>query len=212
LGTVIVPIALATLGFIVLTGSSIRRKQNRLLQVSGPDQIVDEDHYWQGWVYNNPHDQRILVEKRVGYGQTLNIGTKKGRILYYGTMIGVGALIVGLFFVFLALDTMEYALRVSDDQVVVEAPLYGFKFATQDIQSISLLETLPRGMRTNGAETARYAIGNFTVTGFGKSKLFIYKNRPPYIVIELEDLHVLFNTKTQEGTEGYYRRLESVIP
>jgi hypothetical protein len=173
---------------------------------------VDEDDYWRGGVYNNPHDRRILVEKRVGYGQTFNIGSKKGKLLYYGIITAVSLLVLGVLFLFVGLDTAQYTLEITDSQVIVKAPLYGFAFSTGDVENISLMNELPRSTRMNGAETAQYSLGNFIVTGFGQSKLYVYKNSPPYIAIQLSDLYVFFNAKTVEETEGYYRELQELIP
>ena len=203
---------LVTLGAIVMTASHIRRSQNQILSGSDSTLVVDEDHYWRGSIYNNPHDRRILVEKRVGYGQTFNIGSKKGKLLYYGTTTAVGLLVLGLLLLFFGLDTAQYALEITDSHVVVRAPLYGFTFRQEDIKSISLLDELPRGTRTNGAETSKYALGNFTMTGFGKSKLYVYKNSSTYIAIQLPNLYVFFNAKTQEETEDYYSALQACIP
>ena len=203
---------LVTLLFIVFTGSSIQRRQNRLLHSFEPKLVVDEDHHWRGLLYDNPHDNRILVPKRSGFGMTTNLGNKKGRAVFYGTMIGVGVLLLGLFLVFLALDTSDYALRITETEIVVQAPLYGFSFATEDIKSVSLVQNVPGGTRTNGAETGRYAIGNYTLWGLGPSKLYVYKNSPPYISIELPRLHVFFNTKTPEKTLEYFERLQEIVP
>ena len=40
----------------------------------------DEDKYWiAGFIYNNPDDPLVIVEKRYGLGWTINIGTTKGK-------------------------------------------------------------------------------------------------------------------------------------
>src|SRR5690554_4998120 len=64
---------LFTLAIIVLTYGKIRRTQNLLLTDTQGKVQVDEDYYWQGGnFYNNPQDRRALVEKRIGYGYTLD--------------------------------------------------------------------------------------------------------------------------------------------
>ena len=211
-GAVAALISLVTLGSVVMMAAHIRRSQNRILNSADSILIVDEDDYWRGGVYNNPHDRRILVEKRVGYGQTFNIGSKKGKLLYYGIITAVSLLVLGVLFLFVGLDTAQYTLEITDSQVIVKAPLYGFAFSTGDVENISLMNELPRSTRMNGAETAQYSLGNFIVTGFGQSKLYVYKNSPPYIAIQLSDLYVFFNAKTVEETEGYYRELQELIP
>lgn len=209
LGSAVTIAIFVTLAGIFFAGSSIRRRQNQILNSDGTTVIVDEDHYWTGGVYNNPHDRRILVEKRVGYGQTMNVGTKKGKFLYYGTLAMVTVLMVGLSFVFVFLDSAEYTLRITDGKVVVGAPLYGFTFSTDDVRSVSLVNSLPHRSRTNGAETSQYAIGHFQMVGYGKSRVYVYKGSPPYIVVELPGLHIFFNTRDAAQTQKIYRELRN---
>ena len=135
-----------------------------------------------------------------------------GLLVWGQPTLALLGLLLGLFLVFLALDTSDYALRITETEIVVQAPLYGFSFATEDIKSVSLVQNVPGGTRTNGAETGRYAIGNYTLWGLGPSKLYVYKNSPPYISIELPRLHVFFNTKTPEKTLEYFERLQEIVP
>jgi len=188
------------------------KKLRELKKGEGWQVEIDEDHYWRGGVYNNPHDPRLLVDKRVGYGQTLNIGSRTGKFLYYGTITAVCLVVASLLILFAVLDTAHYTLEITSSRVTVKAPLYGVAFTPEDIQDISLMKELPQRIRTNGAETARYALGNFTLTGFGRSKLYVNKDNPPYLAIKLPNLYVFFNGKNVEETEGYYRALQTLIP
>lgn len=197
---------LATLSGILVTHSKIQDTQNRLL--TGDRTItVDEDYYWTGGLYNNPNDSRVLVPKRIGIGQTINLGTRTGRLVYFGTLIGVPVLLLGMFLLFLRLDTADFALTIQDNQVEIHAPLYGYKFPLNDIRSIAMVDTLPGGTRTNGASTSRYNLGNFNLKGYGRSKVYVYKNQPQYIVLELPDLYIFFSARSPEATQQYYELL-----
>lgn len=172
----------------------------------------DDPRRWRGGVYNNPEDPRLFVRKRIGYGLTINIGHKKGKVLFYGGMALMAVMLLSMFFLFLALDRADYALEIRGGQVAVKAPLYGFSFPAEDIERVSLVERLPQRSRTNGAETPTYALGNYSLAGYGRGKLYVYKNKPPYIVIKLPGLHVFFNAKSQEETERYFQALQELAP
>ncbi|MGI6366352.1 MAG: PH domain-containing protein [Bacillota bacterium] len=192
---------------IFLTHSKIRSSQDRLLAGSQSAICVDEDYYWQGAFYNNPNDSRVLVDKRIGIGQTVNLGTRAGKIFYYGSIIGLPVFMLALFLFFLSLDSANFELTISDNQVEIHAPLYGYEFPLSDIQSITMVDTVPGGSRTNGAATSQYRLGNFSLKGYGRSKLYVYNGQPQYILLELPDLNIFFSARTPEKTQQYYELL-----
>ena len=45
--------------------------------------VDDDDSFWiLGFIYNNPNDPSVFVNKRFGAGWTVNIGSPKGKILF----------------------------------------------------------------------------------------------------------------------------------
>ena len=69
----------------VLSYNKVRSERNKLLQVTDEDFIHDEDQYWIGGIfYNNPNDRTIFIEKRIGFGMTVNIGTWGGKLILAG--------------------------------------------------------------------------------------------------------------------------------
>lgn len=201
---------LLTLAVIILTAGKIRRTQNRLLEGAEAPLYVDDDYYWQGGFYNNPNDSRTMVEKRFGYGYTINVATAKGKLAYYSLLIGLPLLLLGVFLPLLSFDTADFDLKVTENQVVIDAPFYGYQFPVNDIISVTTIDTLPSGAKTNGAATSKYSLGNFSLQGYGKSKMYVYKGHPPYIAIELPGLYVIFNAKTPEKTREYHELLLQV--
>lgn len=198
---------LAILAATVWTVRRIRRGHDRVLAGVDGTITVDEDRYWQGGLYNNPADKRILVNKRVGFGYTFNLGSPLGKMFFYGTVAAGAIIIVGVVSLFLALDYTDYSVAINGAQVEINAPLYGYKFPAEAIQSVTTVVEVPRSFRTNGAETKKYCLGNFTVDDYGKSKLYVYKDNPYVIVIELPDLYIFFNARTREETEEYFALL-----
>ena len=76
---------------------------------------------------------------------------------------------------------------------------------------MKLVDTLPGGTRTNGISTGQYNLGNFTLNGYGKSKMYVYNADQPFIVISLDNLTVFYNSKNPEQTQSVYSQLLQAI-
>ena len=181
---------------------------DRMLKNSDAPIYVDEDEYWINGYYYNPKDRKSTVEKRVGVGTTGNLAAKGGSLTIYGSMIFVVVLMGSLIFLFVWMDFATFQMEIGDSVVEIEAPLYDYEFQLSDVTEISLSDTLPEGgVRTNGAATSTYYLGNFRFNSYGNSKVYLYKGYPPYIIIKLKDKTVFFNTKSKEETLDYYNKL-----
>ncbi|MEK3981830.1 DUF5808 domain-containing protein [Paenibacillus sp. FSL K6-3166] len=180
--------------------------------LNGDHEILytDDDEYWiNGTTYNNPNDRSVMVPKRLGIGTTINIGTKTGKGIYYGLFVFVILLLIGTGWMGVQTDFSTPTLTTdTKGRVSIEYPMYNYSFAMKDVQELTLVDSLPRGRRTNGVATDTVAIGNFKFDGFGKSKVYLVKNSPPYIVIKLPDVYVLYNNKDATETERLYAELK----
>jgi len=60
----------------------------------------DDDAFWLwGFLYNNPNDPAVMVQKRYGLGWTLNIGNKMGKFILVILLVFIlGSLVMPLFF------------------------------------------------------------------------------------------------------------------
>ena len=66
----------------------IRRERNKVLRLQSEEVCTDDDIYWIGGIfYNNPNDGKIMVEKRIGIGMTVNIGTLAGKLIIAAVVI-----------------------------------------------------------------------------------------------------------------------------
>lgn len=201
------------LGLALIIGAyrQVRLKQQKLRDTENNLIYTDENDEGQNGLlfYNNPNDTRIFVEKKIGYGYTLNLATKTGKTLTYGLICIVILTVVGLTAFSFVMDFGKMELVIANDIVEMHAPVYSYQFDVKDIRSITLIDTLPKGIRTNGASTERYSIGYFDLNGYGKSRLFII-GPSPYIVIKLDDLYVFLNGETMEQTQDYYNQLQNI--
>lgn len=169
---------------------------------------TNSDEYWKNGAYNNPNDTRVTVEKRTGYGTTCNLATKKGKIMTYGGYaFAIGIIIIVTILAFI-LDTASFTMNIKDGSVDINAPMYSTSFEVSEIESIELIAEMPGGMRTNGAATDKYALGNFSINDYGKSKLYVHKDVEKYVVIKLKESCIFINGTTLEETEDYYQKLE----
>ena len=210
--TVIILMVLSLFGVLIIVGAyqKVQNKQQRLKDAQNNNVYIDDDSGWENGLmfYNNPYDERTMVEKRSGYGYTINMASKKGKTFMYGTLGFVALILVGVTGITMWADFGEVEMKMVSDKntIEIQAPMYGYQFDAGDIASIDMVDDIPGGIRTNGISTERYSLGNFDINGYGKSKLYVVWEAP-YIVIQLDGLYVFINGDTEEQTQDYYNQL-----
>jgi hypothetical protein len=174
---------------------------------SKPNQANDDEQHWKNGIYNNPDDPRVWVPKRYGVGYTLNTGSRKGKRFFFGTLIAVGIILLIVILMFLLPIFNPFKLSIGTENVTIQSPIYATSFPISDIREVKLVDTLPGGKRTNGISTGTYNLGNFTLNGYGKSKMYVYDADSPFLVIRLDNLTVFYNSKNPEQTQLIYSQL-----
>ncbi|WP_034439498.1 PH domain-containing protein [Clostridium ihumii] len=197
------------LGGIYIINEKVRNEQNKLIKTCETPIYSDEDEYWKYDIYNNPNDSRTMVAKRVGYGMTYNMGTKKGRNIVYISYILTAIFLVGLVFMFIILDFTKFNMNIRENKVVMSAPMYSMSFDIDQIEDIKIINSIPKGVRTNGASTENYSLGHYNIDGYGKSMLYVYSREGEYIVIKLKDKYVFVSGENKKQTDEYYKELIS---
>jgi uncharacterized membrane protein len=177
----------------------------------GEEDVQERESTWKCGCYYNPDDHRIFVPKRAGsMGWTINIGRPVGKALYLGTIVLV--LVVIIFAVYGGIK--DYEIEIDDQEIIVDAAMYDISFKKEDIDSISLTEQLPNGIRTNGYGGANKSFGHFMLDEYGNCMLYIYSNVNQYIVVQLKGNdpgYVILNCKTEGETEELYKIFNSWI-
>jgi len=171
--------------------------------------LVDEDYYWKCGMlfYCNLNDSRTFVQDKTGLGYTCNLATRRGRFFICLLSVLSILLIISVIAVFLILDFTVFEMKFQDDGITILAPLYGCSFSAKNIRDIQLSDKLPQAFKMNGAATERYLLGNFNVTGYGNSKMYVYKEKAPFIIIKLSNGYVFFSSISPEKTMEYYEHL-----
>ena len=102
------------------------------------------------------------------------------------------ALILGQVYVY----SQPPAVAVANGRFSAGLGLYGIDIPISDMQSLELVDTLPRIQnRTNGYSAGGLLRGNFRLEAWGSGKLFINRNSPPYVVVRTRDSFVVVNSK-----------------
>ncbi len=209
--SVIIPSSIILIG-IVYINNKIREEQGKILNTCTNPIYTDNDEFWSRGVYNNPNDRSVTVEDRTGYGITYNLGTKKGRRIYYGSLIFAGIIVIGAIFSMMRFDHAKFNLDIDSNIVKISAPTYGTEFNINDIEEVSMINKLPSGIRTNGVGASTYNLGNFSIKDYGQSKLYVYFENPNCISIKLKNnTYIFFNSKSNEETLKYYNELKNVL-
>ncbi|MCX7885172.1 MAG: DUF5808 domain-containing protein [Caloramator sp.] len=198
---------LLSIALIITTQSKIKYMQNRILSLSNDSLIADDDEYWERGYYYNPNDSNLMVEKRIGYGFTINMAHRWGKVIAFLTFAFIAAVIIPLSIMLIKFDTADFTMKITGDDVKISAPVYGYSFKLSEIEKIEIIDKMPHKYKTNGARSNIYCLGNFNVNGYGSSKLFIYNKVPPFIAIKLKGSYVFINSKNKDITLKYYREL-----
>jgi uncharacterized membrane protein len=201
------------IGMILYAHRKFNVLEQEVMEQDGKPIYSDDDEYWSnGFTYHNPQDKSIFVTKRVGVGETVNTGTLVGKIIVWGTMGLTALLIIGTSFMLIRAENTSPILTVTPEkQIKIEYPMYSLDFNITDIEQIMLVDNVPSSIKTNGEATNKYARGHFRSKELGKTRLYIYKNNPPYIQIKLKDVYIFYNEKDGAQTDKVFRELQSQI-
>jgi hypothetical protein len=199
---------------IIYTYSKVRNVRNKLLRLLNEEVCTDDDEYWVfgAMFYNNPNDNRIMVERRIGgFGFTFNIAKTGARIVCF---LLFGILIASMLWAVIASVPMDFgsvSLTINEQTAVVQSPLDEYSFSTNDIIGVSTIDTLSHMGKISGGNAPRFYSGSYFVSGYGISHVNVHRNNPPYIVIELKDGWVIVNGLSESDTEAMYNELRNLL-
>ncbi|WP_334074234.1 MULTISPECIES: DUF5808 domain-containing protein [Paenibacillus] len=192
----------------------IRTLERDVLAQEGKVLVTDDDEYWaNGFTYHNPYDKSIFVPKRVGLGETVNTATLTGKILVWGILGLTASVLVGVSFMLIRSELISPELRFSaENRIEIDYPMYSYDFRAEDIRELALVDELPAsGIKINGEATERHARGHFRLKGLGDARLYIFKDRPPFIRIKLEEGYIFYNEEEPVLTQKLYDQLKERV-
>ena len=168
---------------------------------------------WIGWTVIA--DSMILIVTLIGvllmvinarkFDKNKN-SLKKSRPTYI--IIGlVAAFITGLY----TYGFIPPKANISYNTVKVSG-MYGFEVKVSDIDKVELSEIIPEiKIRTNGFSSGVVKKGFFDLDKFGKTRLLISSDKPPYLIITKKDSEkIIINFKNKTETENLFAEIKKM--
>jgi hypothetical protein len=90
--------------------------------------------------------------------------------------------------------------------------IYGFEIYVSDIKSVELTDKIPTiNLRTNGFSFRAVKKGTFNLDKFGKSRLLIHSDMPPYLIISKNNGDkIIINLKDKTETAKVYNEIKQL--
>lgn len=199
-----------SVGILFYTWYRIKAKKEEIESMDLQTKMVDDDEYWVQGYYDNPYDNRILVNDRIRIGSCINMGKSMGRKINFGSamvMIMGGLWILILLF---QIDFMPFQIFIQGDKVSIQTGGYDLDVPISEIKTVTITENLKESsyIKEDGKETERYLLGDFQIEGMGLCRTYVYKDKEEVLYIETEDKKIFFNTEKEEVVREVYERLK----
>lgn len=180
----------------------VRRLQEKLTEDSGQEYYVDEDDRWiWGMLYYNPNDTRLMVNARVGINTSFNMARRSAQaIMGLCLILLLSCPLVGVWLI--GLERAPVELEVTETELT--GSHYGdhWSVALADIQSVELLEELPKLKRVAGTGMDSAKTGTYRCNEWGRFTCCIDPRTGPWLLVTQTDGHIyLFGSSIQGEAE-----------
>lgn len=149
---------------------------------------IDEDEYWiWGIFYCNKNDKRFMVNRRVGVGTTVNMAKTSGKIFTIGVSVWVVLLLLWGTAVVLLEDFVPISLKLEQESVVASQYKEEYSILEDEIESVELVEELPRMSKRAGTAMDNILKGSFLDAEYNSCKVCVRKQKPPFLKLVTKD-------------------------
>ena len=209
--TVFFILELSVCALILIAGMMVRKKRRDVLRESDEKEILaDDDYYWaKGW-YENPWDNNLFVQDRMNTMHfTLNFAKPAAKIIVAAVAAVFAAASIWLVAMFFLFDFQEMHIAMTQDSIVLEAPMYNRTIPVDEIEEAELLSDLPEDeyIRINGTATDSYLLGHFKDGQGQKCMIYYYRGCQPVLKI-VTGKEIYYCSSKDDGTiEEIYNEL-----
>jgi hypothetical protein len=127
-----------------------------------------------------------------------------------GTGIGVIALIVAAWIVYVGMQPP--LVDVTSESVSVRNGLYNDTVPLRQITTVTIEPRIPRvGLKMNGFAAGDTLRGTFRVDSWGRARLYVNLNSPPFVIIGRPDGLLVVNFKDPDRTREMYAQLMQAL-
>lgn len=185
-----------------------RQAQERLTASSGGEYYVDEDDRWiWGMIYYAPDDKRLMVNKRVGVGTTMNMARRPAQVLMGLVLLLLLAMpLMGVW-----IESEERAavsLEVSDTALTATHAGTCYEIALEDVASVELLEEMPGIQRVWGSGLDSVQKGTYA-SRWGNITVCVDPRTGPWLLVTTVDGERYLLGAAQSGVaQAVYAALE----
>ena len=137
----------------------------------------------------------------------MNFAHPAGKAFAIGLILVLAGTLVPAGVMMYKLSNAEFNLTVDDGRVSIDASFYDFSFGMDEVEEVETISKMPDVTKTNGASDINLLLGNFKISGYGKSKVYVKKDVEEIVVIKLKDMNVFITGNSVEESEEYYRGL-----
>lgn len=190
-----------------------RHLQEKLTKDSGQEWYADEDDHWiWGMFYDNPDDDRLIINNRIGINSTVNLAKTAGKLL-----LGASVLLLALMpFTGVWMESMgshEILMTAENEVFTVKAGTTTYTVNTSEIKEVTLLEELPSHLsRKMGTGMEHYLEGKFSADAIGNVTVLLDPTVSPYILIQTDSgKYYLFGSRKAETTRDAYEALKKLV-
>ncbi|HBC28004.1 MAG TPA: hypothetical protein DC013_11395 [Ruminococcaceae bacterium] len=190
----------------------IRLAEDRFFgELPESEEGAEPENVWKWGFYCNPNDPRIFVPKRIpSMGFTINIGRRPGKAAGISILALTLILIAAVLGLVLYGGSKDYVVTENGSGLAIDAGMYDMTVEKGRVESVSTIDALPNGTRTNGYGGANKSFGHFSLDGYGKCMLYVYNDVGRYIVLKLrgdDPAYVIVNGKSPEETQRLYQEI-----
>ena len=184
-----------------------RQAQERLTAASGVDYYVDEDDKWiWGLVYYAPNDQRLMVNKRVGMGTTMNMARRPAQVLMAAMLLLLLAMpLLGVW-----ISSEERAvvtLEVSGATLTAAHAGTHYTIPLDEVESAELLEQMPDIQRVWGSGLDTVQKGSYA-SRWGNITVCLDPRAGPWLLVTTADGEIyLLGAADSTQTRAVYAAL-----
>lgn len=199
-----------SVGILFYTWYRIKVKKKEIKSMDLQPKMVDDDEYWVQGYYDNPYDDRILVNDRIRIGSCINMGKSIGRKINFGSAMIMITGVLSILILLFQIDFMPFQIFIQGDKVSIQTGGYDLDVPISEIKTVMIKENL-KGIsytKEDGKETERYLLGDFQIEGLGLCRTYVYKEKEEVLYIETEDKKIFFNTEKEEVVREVYERLK----
>jgi hypothetical protein len=144
------------------------------------------------------------VSDRAEPGSTSRVG------IYVGLAIAAFALAIAAATIYAGMQPPD--VRITADSVTVRNGLYSDTVPLRRLEALTLQDYIPRvGLKMKGFAAGGTLRGTFRVDSWGRARLYVNLNRPPFVVMQSPDGIVVVNFQDPERTREMYAQIRQAM-